>query len=313
MKAVILKGAGDVSQLAVEEIAAPTIEADEMLIRTRYFSINPIEIKTRKGNRFTKKLLADKPSILGWDLGGVVEKVGKNVKGFSQGDPVFGVIGFPDFGKTYAEYVAARPKDVCKIPENVDFDQASVCTIAGLTAYQALKYHGKLAPGKRVLIHAASGGVGHLGVQLAKHFGAEVFATASGGKKEFVKSLGADHFIDYKTQNFEEEIQQMDVVFDLIGGNYIDRSLKVLKKGGILISIPSATNAEVEEKAAQQGCTGVRFSMQADQTDLKEIARLLENGTLRPFISNHFTLAQIREAHGALEEGHTKGKIAVEA
>src|SRR5699024_1145120 len=161
MKAVILKGAGDVSQLAVEEIAAPTIEADEMLIRTRYFSINPIEIKTRKGNRITKKLLADKPSILGWDLGGVVEKVGKNVKGFSQGDPVFGVIGFPDFGKTYAEYVAARPKDDCKIPENVDFDQASVCTIAGLTAYQALKYHGKLAPGKRVLIHAASGGVGH--------------------------------------------------------------------------------------------------------------------------------------------------------
>ncbi|HLS30897.1 MAG TPA: NADP-dependent oxidoreductase [Flavobacteriaceae bacterium] len=161
------------------------------------------------------------------------------------------------------------------------------------------------------MIHAASGGVGHYGVQFAKHFGAEVWATASGSKEDFVKELGADHFIDYKTQKFEEEAQNMELVFDLIGGDYIDRSLKSLKKGGILISIPTATNAEVEEKADKAGCVGVRFRLKNEKGDMETIAHLLKTGEVKPFISKRFTLDEIREAHKELERGHTKGKIVI--
>jgi len=311
MKAAILKETGDVDQLTVKDIPTPEIKEDEILVKTKVASINPIEVKTRKGNRFSKQLLQHKYPILGWDASGVVEKVGENITEFKSGDKVFGIIGFPGFGKTYGEYFVAEEKHLTHIPESVSFEDAAASTIAAITAYQALKDFGKLESNTKVLIHAASGGVGHYGVQFAKHFGAEVWATASGPKKEFVKELGADHFIDYKTQKFEEEAQNMDVVFDLIGGDYIDRSLKSLKKGGVLISIPSATNEEVEEKAKKAGCVGVRFSLKNNKKDMQSIAYLLKTGELKPFIAKSFSLDEIREAHKELEKGHTKGKILV--
>lgn len=311
MKAVIFKGSGDVSNLVIEEIEQPEIKDDELLIETKAFSINPIEVKTRKGNRFSDELLKDQPSILGWDAAGIVAKAGKNSTKFKKGDRVFGVIGFPKFGKTYAEYFVAQEKDLVLIPENINFEEAAVTNIAGITAYQALKYDAALAPGKKILIHAASGGVGHFGVQLAKHFGAEVYATASEEKHDFVKELGADHIIDYKKTKFEDEVQGMDVVFDLIGGEYIDRSLKTLKKGGIIISIPSATNEGVEQKAKEKGCKGVRFVMKANPKDQQALADLLADKTLIPYISKTFSIDEIQEAHTELEKGHTKGKIAV--
>src|SRR5690554_5506721 len=254
MKAAIYKGIGGVEQLKVKNIPIPEIDSDEILVKTKVASINPIEVKTRNGNRYSEPLLKHKHPILGWDASGVVEKVGENITDFKPGDKVFGIIGFPGFGKTYAEYFVAKEKHLTLIPEGVSFEDAAASTIAAITAYQALKYFGKLGPNTKVLIHAASGGVGHYGIQFAKLFGAEVWATASGPKEEFLRELGADHFIDYKTQKFEDEAKNMDVVFDLIGGDYIDRSLKSLKKGGVLISIPSATNAAVEEKAEKAGC-----------------------------------------------------------
>ena len=311
MKAVILKEAGDVNQLTVKEIPTPEINEDQILVKTKVASINPIEIKTRKGNRFSKQLLQHEYPILGWDASGVVEKAGENITEFKPGDNVFGIIGFPGFGKTYAEYFVAEEKHLTHIPEGVSFADAAASTIAAITAYQALQDFGKLGPDTKVLIHAASGGVGHYGVQFAKYLGAEVWATASGPKEDFVKELGADHFIDYQSQNFEEEAQNMDVVFDLIGGDYIDRSLKSLKEGGVLISIPSATNAEVEEKADSAGCVGIRFSLKNKKKDMQAIAHLLETGELQPFISKSFTLDQIREAHRELEKGHTKGKVVI--
>lgn len=311
MKAAILKNTGDVDQLVLKDIPVPEIKDNEILVKTKVASINPIEVKTRKGNRFSDKLLQEEYPILGWDASGVVEKVGKNISEFKPGDRVFGIIGFPEFGKTYAEYFVAEEKHLTLIPENVSFEDAAASTIAAITAYQALKDYGKLHLDTKVLIHAASGGVGHFGVQFAKHFGAEVWATASGSKEDFVRELGADHFIDYKTQNFEDVAKDMDVVFDLISGDYIDRSLKSLKKGGVLISIPSATNAEVEEKAARAGSTGVRFSLKNRKADMQTIAHLLETGELKPFISDSLSLDHIREAHKELEKGHTKGKIVI--
>lgn len=311
MKAVILKETGGVDQLEVRDIPTPEIRDDEILVKTKVASINPIEIKTRKGNRFSEQLLQHDYPILGWDASGVVEKVGENITEFKPGDKVFGIIGFPGFGKTYAEYFVAEEKHLTRIPDGVSFADAAASTIAAITAYQALKYFGKLGPNTKVLIHAASGGVGHYGVQFAKLFGAEVWATASEPKEEFVRELGADHFIDYKTQKFEDEAKNMDVVFDLIGGDYIDRSLKSLKKGGVLISIPSATNAAVEEKAEKAGCVGVRFSLKNKKDDMQAIAHLLKTSELKPFIANSFTVGEISEAHTELEKGHTQGKILV--
>lgn len=311
MKAVILKDIGNVDQLVVKEIPTPEINEDEILVKTKVASINPIEIKTRKGNRYSKLLLQYEYPVLGWDASGVVEKTGENITAFKPSDKVFGIIGFPGFGKTYAEYFVAEENHLTHVLEGVSFADAAASTIAAITAYQALKYFGKVGPNTKVLIHAASGGVGHYGVQFAKLFGAEVWTTASGSKEDFVKELGADHFINYQTQKFEEEVQNMDVVFDLIGGDYISRSLKPLKPGGVLISIPTATNAEVEEKAEQAGCIGVRFSLKNKLDDMHSNANLLKTRAVKPFIYKSFTLDQIKKAHSVLEKGHTMGKIVI--
>lgn len=311
MKAIILKGKGDVSQLVMEEVPIPNIKSDEILIRTKAFSINPLEYKIRRGNVFTPKLLQDPPSILGWDASGVIEKVGQSVKDYQKGDEVYGIMGFPKFGKTYAEFTVAKSEHIVFKPKNISFEEAAVSNIAALTAYQTLHYHTELKPGKSILIHAASGGVGHFAVQMAKQMGAEVYATASGKNKSFVKELGADHFIDYKTQDFEKEIAPVDYVLDLIGGNYIDRSLNVLKRGGTIISIPSATNEGVEEKAKNKNCKGVRFIMQTHKNDMEKIAGLLASEEIKAVVSKTYNLSQIREAHQELEDGHTRAKMAI--
>lgn len=312
MKAVILKDTGDVSQLSIEEVEIPTIKADEVLVKTKAFSLNPIEIKTRKGNPFSKELLNNKPAILGWDASGIVVQAGTDIRDFKPGDRVFGIIGFPDFGKTYAEYFVAKADDLCTIPENIDFEAAAASNIAALTAYQVLKHAAKIKPGTKILIHAASGGVGHFAVQIAKAMGGVIYATASAEKHTFLKNLGADYLIDYKTEVFEETIHEpLDVVFDLIGGSYIDRSLKVLKPHGLLISIPSVSNADVVEKAEKAGRRGIRFIMKTNKKDLQEVAHLMQNQTFKPFISRQFPFEEIRKAHAALENGHTTGKIIV--
>jgi len=311
MKAVILNNTGDTSQLSIEEIKIPVCGADGVLIKVKAFSINPIDIKIRKGNRFSKKLLSDKPSILGWDLSGTIEKVGENVTTFNKGAKVFGMINFPNFGKTYAEYAVCNPADLMKIPENIDFLQAAATPLAALTAFQALKDYGKLKAGTKVLIHGAGGGVGHFGVQISKYFGAEVIVTSSESKRNFVLELGADKHIDYQKVPFEKQMEKVDVVFDLIGGSYIDRSLEVLKPGGIIISIPTATNSGVEEKALAKGCIGIAFKLKPKPEDWKEITSLLEQGTIKPFVSEVFDFDNIREAHQTLEKGGIKGKVVV--
>lgn len=311
MKAVILKGKGDVSQLHIEEVEKPIVKPDEVLIRIKTFSINPLEYKIRRGNVFTPKLLQDQPSILGWDASGIIEEIGKNVKNYKKGDEIYGIMGFPNFGKTYAEYTVAKPEHIVLKPKNISFEEAAASNIAALTAYQTLHNHTQLKPGKSILIHAAAGGVGHFAVQMAKQMGAEIYATASGKNKSFVEELGADHFIDYKTQDFEKEIEEVDYVLDLMGGTYIDRSLNVLKTGGTIISIPSATNENVEEKAKNKNCKGVRFIMQTNKKDMQIIADLLASKKIKAVVSKAYHFSEIREAHRELESGHARAKIAV--
>ena len=193
MKAIILKEAGSADKLEMAELPKPLINDREVLIQTKAISINPVDIKTRTGKSLYSELRSQNPFIiLGWDVSGIVIEAGNSVTGFKPGDEVFGMINFPGHGKAYAEYVAAPAEHIALKPATITHEQAAAATLAALTAWQALVTNAKVSKGQKVLIQAASGGVGHYAVQIAKFLGAYVVATSSAANRDFVLSLGAD-------------------------------------------------------------------------------------------------------------------------
>jgi NADPH:quinone reductase-like Zn-dependent oxidoreductase len=309
MKAIILKDFGGVEQLELTELPVPVIGEGEVLVQVKAISINPVDAKTRAGKGAAGKLKDEKPMILGWDIAGIVTE--SKSEEFQVGDEVFGMVNFPGVGRAYAEYVAAPADQLALKPEDINFESAAAATLAALTPWQAFSDHGRLRAGQRVLIHAAAGGVGHFAVQFARHIGAYVIGTASAENKDFVLGLGANEFIDYTTQRFEDVVKDIDFVLDTRGGDYIDRSLKVIKKGGTLVSIPSSANDGVQEKAKAKGIFGKSMMVQSSGEDMQHIASLLEEGALRAEISKVFPFEQMTEAHLAIETGKTRGKVVV--
>lgn len=309
MKAIILEGFGGVENLVISEQPVPEISGNEVLVQVRAIGINPVDIKTRKGKGLADSLKKYSPLIPGWDISGVVIDTGDSVTLFRPGDEVFGMINFPGHGKAYAELVAAPENHLALKPLQVTFEEAAGASLAALTAWQILKEKVKLKSGDRILIHAAAGGVGHFAVQMAKYLGADVAGTASAANREFVLSLGASVHVDYENVPFETVTGDMDFVLDTIGGSYIDRSLKVLRKGGTIVCIPSAASEGLEEKAAAAGLTGSRFLVQSDGKNMHEIASLLGQGIIRSHISSIFPFDQVQAAHLQIETGKTRGKI----
>ena len=309
MKAIILKDFGGVEQLELTELPTPVIGEGEVLVQVKAISINPVDVKTRAGKGAAAKLKEENPMILGWDIAGIVTE--SKAEEFEAGDEVFGMVNYPGHGRAYAEYVAAPADQLALKPESVDFESAAAATLAALTGWQAFSDHGRLRPGQRVLIHAAAGGVGHFAVQIARHTGAYVIGTASAENREFVLSLGANECIDYKTQRFEEVVKDIDFVLDPIGGDYIDRSLQVIKKGGTLVCLPSSANAGVQEKARAKGILGLPMMVQSSGEDMQHIAQLLGDGDLRAEVSKKFAFEKMAEAHLAVETGKTRGKVVV--
>jgi NADPH:quinone reductase-like Zn-dependent oxidoreductase len=309
MKAIILKDFGGVEQLELTELPTPVIGEGEVLVQIKAISINPVDVKTRAGKGAAGKLKGENPMILGWDIAGIVTE--SKAEEFEAGDEVFGMVNFPGHGRAYAEYVAAPADQLALKPGAVNFESAAAATLAALTAWQAFSDHGRLRAGQRVLIHAAAGGVGHFAVQIARHTGAYVIGTASAENKDFVLGLGANECIDYKTQRFEEVVKDIDFVLDTIGGEYIDRSLQVIKKGGTIVSIPSSANAGVQEKAKAKGIFGVTMMVQSSGEDMQHIAQLVGDGALRAEVSKVFPFGQMAEAHLAVETGKTRGKVVV--
>jgi NADPH:quinone reductase-like Zn-dependent oxidoreductase len=217
----------------------------------------------------------------------------------------------PGHGKAYAEWVAAPAGQLARKPDNITHEEAAAATLAALTAWQALIHYADVQAGQRVLILAAAGGVGHYAVQLAKHLGAYTIGVSSGVNKDFVVSLGADEHIDYTTQRFEETVSQVDLVLDNLGGDSIDRSLKITKKGGTIISIPSALSMEVADKAKAQGINGYSILVQSNADDMGGVAHLLTKGIIKSFVSHVFPFEEMRKAHLQIETGKTKGKVIV--
>jgi len=309
MRAIILEGFGGVENLVISEQPIPSLNDNEVLVQVRAIGINPVDIKTRKGKSLADSLKKFNPVILGWDISGIVIETGKNVTSFRYGDEVFGMVNFPGHGKAYAEFVAAPEQHIALKPSEITFEEAAGASLAALTAWQILKEKVKLKPADKVLIHGAAGGVGHFAVQMAKYLGADVAGTASAANHEFVLSLGVSKHIDYEDVPFEAVVRDIDFVLDTIGGSYIDRSLKVLRKGGTIVCIPSGATEGLEEKAASAGMTGSKFMVQSDGHNMREIAGLLGNGALRSHVSAIFPFEKVQEAHLQIETGKTRGKI----
>ncbi|HTF81629.1 MAG TPA: NADP-dependent oxidoreductase [Cytophagales bacterium] len=311
MEALILKEFGSVDHFLLQEISSPTIGSGDVLVKVKAISLNPVDVKTRAGKGLAGRMKEFAPLILGWDISGVIEEVGGDVKGFKKGDAVFGMVNFPGHGQAYAEYVSAPAHHLALKPENVSHEEAAAATLAALTAWQALVTHAKVQPGEKVLIHAASGGVGHYAVQIGKHLGAYVIGTSSAVNKDFVLEIGADAHIDYTSQRFEDVVKDLDFVLDAIGGDNIDKSLEVIRKGGRHISIPSGLNQAVVEKAKEKGIDGSFFLVQSNGVDMKIIADLLQKGIVKSTVSKVFDFKEMSKAHQYVETGRTRGKVVV--
>jgi NADPH:quinone reductase-like Zn-dependent oxidoreductase len=299
IKAVRISQYGGSDRVSYEEAPLPQIAPGEALIKVRYAGVNPIDWKIREGYRKPFPA-ASLPLTLGQDLAGEVVTVSGDSSRFLAGQRVFG------FGQgAYAEFTAAAMADISPIPEKMDFAVAAALPTSGLTALQAIRDQVQPKPGTRILIHAGAGSVGSFAVQIAKRYGAQVIATASGDGIVYLRSLGHVQVIDYKQEQFES-IGQVDAVLDLIGGDTATRSLAVLKKGGVIVSTVGAANSE---QAAQAGIRAVNFGMERSAADLSELARLVEHGDVQPRMGEVFALKQAREAQDASQQGHAKGKI----
>jgi NADPH:quinone reductase-like Zn-dependent oxidoreductase len=287
MKAVRLLEYG--GQLVFNDVPTPTIARDEILVKIKSTAVNHIDIVKASGT-VRQILPIDLPWIPGHELSGVVEQMGSDVATYVPGDAVFGVSGMG----AYAEYLAVKPATVTRKPSNLSFEEAASVPVAAETAWQGLFTHGHLEKGQTILIHGGAGAVGAYAVQLASHAGATVIATASGDDEAYLNSIGASRVIDYREAQFEKVLREkVDVVFDLIGGDTQQRSFLVLKEGGHLVA---ATQPVSQEEAARYRVSGEMMRLAPSADVLGKIARLLEEGTIRPDIASVYALRDAAQA-----------------
>lgn len=316
MKAIILKSQGDVDQLTVAELPVPKPKKNEVLLKVRAIGINPTDVYARQNIALDYIFNNENPKILGWDVAGEIVELGENVSGFKLGDGVFGLLNFPTHStpghaKGYAEYVTARPEDIVLKPGNITFEEAAAVPLAALTTWQPLNKV-SIKPGDRVLITAAGGGVGHLAVQIARHFGAYVIALASGSKRDLITALGADEFIDYRTTNFLDVLAPVDYVIEGLRDDHIDKTMQLVKKGGTLLSLwNSIKGSQWEQHAKQREIHAFYNAVVSSGKDMISLASLLERKILKPHISRIFNLEDITLAHKEIESNHTTGKIVI--
>lgn len=313
MKVISLNEAGKVDNFQFVDLPKPILKDDEVLVKVISLSVNPVDYKAR-ANEGTMSWLfgTDRPVVLGWDLSGTVEEIGSKVANFNIGDVVFGMANFPGKGNAYAEYVAVPFSHLTLKPKSISHQEAAAATLAALTAWQALVTNGKIKKGDKVLVHGASGGVGHYAIQIAKHFGCYVIGTSSEKNKDFVLQNGADQHIDYTKIDFKDVLSDVDFVLDTIAGNTTDKSIDVTRNGGIIITIPSGNiPQECLDKASSKNVSLSFVLVQSSGDDMKTIADLMDKGIIKSHISSQFSFDKMADAHLQLETGRTVGKVVV--
>ena len=299
MKAVVINEYGDNDVIQYVEVERPEPQAGEVLVKVHAAGVNPVDWKIRDGAG--QRMGMTLPIRLGGEIAGTVEKVGDGVQNLSAGDAVFGIIKSGGF----AEYALAKASDMVPKPTRLDFVDAAAVPLGALTAWQAMFNEAKLTSGQRILITSTSGGVGSLAVQLAKNKGAYVIGLASGRNEEFVRGLGVDEFVDYTKQPFEEMVHDVDVVYDLVGGDTFQRAFHTLKKGGFLV-----TSVAFPKDEAQQFGVGVKrgFCL-PNAEELSAIRELVDTGKLKVHVATALPLAEVKQALELSKGGRTRGKI----
>jgi NADPH:quinone reductase-like Zn-dependent oxidoreductase len=311
MRAVVQHTLGGPGVLSVEQVSRPEPLPTEVRVKVHAAGINPVDWKTRAGAGMAG-VLGEPPFILGWDVSGVVEKVGFGVTTLQEGDEVYGMPWFPRAAGGYAEYVTAPARQFARKPSSVSHEQAAAVPLAALTAWQALVDTAHVRSGQRVLIHAAAGGVGHLAVQFAKHLGACVLGTARAAGHDWLTKLGADELIDYTAVRFEDAVSDVDVVLDLVGDlhdNTGTRSLDVLRPGGLLVAVPAGVSPELAAAAEAKDVRVTPFLVEPDGPVLTTIGALIDSGEVAVEVEEVFPLEKVAEAHTRGESGHTRGKL----
>lgn len=326
MKAAYISRYGNIDDVQLNEQSQPPLTADSVLVKVHAASINPLDLKVLEGE--LKAILPLKfPFILGNDFAGTVVEVGSNVTQFKAGDEVYAKT---DLNGAFAEYTVVQQSSLALKPQNLSMEQAASLPLVTLTAWQALVEMAKVQPGQKVLIHAGSGGVGSIAIQLAKSLGAIVATTTSGKNARWVRELGADIIVDYKTTDFEQELKDYDVVLDTQGGKALEKSLNVLKRGGRLISLagpPDQATTEafnpnwflkcvipmlswsIRHKAKKRGVTYSFLFMQPNGQQLSKISELVEAGKIKPIVDQIYDFIQIKEALQYVNTGRAKGKV----
>jgi NADPH:quinone reductase-like Zn-dependent oxidoreductase len=327
MKAVVYTDYGSPDVLQIREIKKPAPNDDQVLVKVRAVSINPLDWHFIEGRPYIMRgmmggMRKPKSPRLGVDYSGTVEAVGKNPAAagqFKPGDEVFGnKIG------AFAEYICPRADGaVAMKPANITFEQAAGIPVAGLTALQGLRDHGKVQPGQKVLINGASGGVGTFAVQIAKNLGAEVTGVCSGRNADMVRSLGADHVIDYTKEDFAKGNERYDVILDNVGTQPLSGFRRVLKPNGILVMVGGGgpndgkwigPMARPIKAMLMSPFTRQKMGMmlaEPNQKDLNLVAEMMDSGKVKPVIDRTYPLSQIREAMAYLEQGHARGKVII--
>src|SRR5213596_1105938 len=302
MRAVVAHENGAPDVLKIEQVQRPEPNDDEALVRVIASSVNPADPLTLSG-KYAKEFGTHLPLIPGYDIAGIVEKTGAQVTKIKVGDAVY---GYPTFGGGWADYVTVKEWEVAAKPKSLNFVEAAAVPMGTLTAWQALVDVAKLQPGQTILIHSGSGGVGSFAIQIAKARGARVIATASTANQDLLKQLGADVAIDYTKQKFEEIVHDVDLVLDPVGRDTLARSYGVVKKGGIVVTLVSRCD---EAELKKHEIRGASLSSHPDATELAEITKLIDDGKIKPIVSQVLPLTEAAKADAQAATHHTRGKI----
>jgi len=309
MKAAQINKYGGPDVLEVYQNAPePILKPGQVLVDVYASSINPFDNVILAG--YMEKIMPLKfPTTMGGDFSGVISKVSDDETEYKVGNKVYGqAIVFNGGSGSFAEQVASNTKNLALKPKNIDFEEAASLPLVGSSAIQALEDSIKLKVGNKILIHGAAGGIGSIAVQIAKSIGAYVAVTVSEKDKEFAKQLGADEIIDYKNQKFEEILKGYDAVYDTIGGETLNKSFLILKKGGILTSMKGQPNPEL---ATKFGVTGIAINTQTNGERLKRLTQLVESEIVKPRVDKVFSLDQIKEAFVYKQSAHPQGKVVI--
>jgi NADPH:quinone reductase-like Zn-dependent oxidoreductase len=308
LRAIHVTDFGGPEVLQPVELPRPSPISTELLVEVKAAGVNPVDWKTRSG-RGVSAWVGPPPFVVGWDVAGVVVDTGFGVTLFEPGDRVFGMPWFPRAASAYAEFVTAPSRQFARIPNELSFEEAAALPLAALTAWQALVETAELGPGQTILIHGASGGVGHLAVQIAKARGAIVIGTASAAKHEWLQSLGADQLVDYSEAEVKDAASGVDVVLDLVGRHENLGELKTLRDGGLLLAIPNGASEEAKHEAAKRGIQVAELLVEPDGHAMQEIAAMVKGGRLKVELDRTFPLEHAAKAHELLESGEVRGKL----